>query len=101
MSGHHPWSEIRAKAVGQPGAREEIDAIGRALEDVLRLVELRDELHITDEDLDRAFEASFPKNARTEALYFSTMRGYVEALGGTLQISAVFPKGIVSLPVDR
>jgi hypothetical protein len=54
MSGHRPWSELRAEVEAKPGAREQIDAIKRAMDDVLRLAELRQELHLTQEDLARA-----------------------------------------------
>ncbi len=97
MSGHRPWSEIRSETVAQPGAREEIDAIKRAIEEVLSLIERRNELRIAEEDLDRALDACFPELTRTEALYLSTLRGYVEALGGRLEINAVFPERTVTL----
>ncbi len=104
MSGHRPWSEIRASVEAKPGAREEIDAIKRAMDDVLRLAELRHELHITQEELAHALEVSqsnISRIERAEDLYLSTLRGYVEALGGKLEIRAVFPERTVSLTNPR
>jgi transcriptional regulator with XRE-family HTH domain len=84
----------------KPGAREEIDAIKRAMDDVLRLAELRHDLHITQEELARALDVSqsnVSRIERAEDLYLSTLRGYVEALGGKLEINAVFPEHTVTL----
>jgi DNA-binding XRE family transcriptional regulator len=100
MSGHRPWSEIRTEVESKPGAREEIDAIKRAMDDVLRLAELRHELHITQEELARALDVSqsnVSRIERAEDLYLSTLRGYVEALGGKLEINAVFPERTIPL----
>ena len=104
MSGRRPWSEIKAEVEAKPGAREEIDAIKRAMEDVLRLAELRHELHITQEELARALDVSqsnIPRIERAEDLYLSTLRSYVEALGGRLEVNAVFPERTVSLTNAR
>jgi len=38
-------------------------------------------------------QASVSKLERREDLYLSVLRDYVEALGGTLELSAVFPEG--------
>jgi predicted transcriptional regulator len=100
MSGHRPWSEIRAEVEAKSGAREDIDAIKRAMDDVLRLAELRHELHLAQEELARALDVSqsnVSRIERAEDLYLSTLRGYVEALGGRLEINAVFPERTVSL----
>ena len=104
MSGRRPWSEIKAEVEAKPGAREEIDAIKRAMEDVLRLAELRHELHITQEELARALDVSqsnISRIERAEDLYLSTLRSYVEALGGRLEVNAVFPERTVSLTNAR
>jgi len=104
VSGRRPWSEIKAEVEAKPGAREEIDAIKRAMEDVLRLAELRHELHITQEELARALDVSqsnISRIERAEDLYLSTLRSYVEALGGRLEVNAVFPERTVSLTNAR
>lgn len=37
------------------------------------------------------------KLERREDLYLSTLRGYVEALGGKLELAAVFPDGRIAI----
>lgn len=96
MSGHRPFADLRAETLAVPGAREEIDAIKRAMDDVLRLAELPRELHVTQEDLARALDVSQSNVSPVERggdLSLSTLRDYVEALGGRLEINAVFPTG--------
>lgn len=104
MSGHRPWSELRAEVEAKPGAREHIDAVKRAMDDVLRLAELRHELHLTQEDLARALDVSQSNVSRVERaddLYLSTLRTYVEALGGKREINAVFPDRSVAPTTNR
>ncbi len=38
---------------------------------------------------------------RTKDIYLSTLRKYIAALGGQLEIRAVFPDGVITLLGDR
>jgi DNA-binding XRE family transcriptional regulator len=104
MSGHRPFAELRTEVEAKSDARAEIDAIKRAMDDVLRLAELRHELGVTQEELAHALDVSqsnISRVERSEDLYLSTLRGYVEALGGRLEINAVFPDRTIPLQPTR
>ena len=47
-------------------------------------------------------QANISRIEHEEDLYLSTLRGYIGALGGELEINAVFPDGKVALiPAER
>ena len=65
----------------------------RAIEDALALAELRQSRHVTQVQLAETLGISQGNVSRLEArsdVYLSTLRSYVEALGGHLEIAAVF-----------
>jgi len=65
----------------------------RAIEDVLALAQLRQSRHVTQVQLAETLGISQGNVSRLEArsdVYLSTLRSYVEALGGHLEIAAVF-----------
>ncbi len=65
----------------------------RAIEDVLALAQLRQSRHVTQVQLAETLGISQGNVSRLEArsdAYLSTLRSYIEALGGHLEIAAVF-----------
>ena len=73
----------------------------QAMHDALALAELRQYRHITQVQLADTLGISQGNVSRLEArsdVYLSTLRSYVEALGGHLEIAAVFPDE--RFPVD-
>jgi len=65
----------------------------RAIEDALALAELRQSRNVTQVQLAETLGISQGNVSRLEArsdVYLSTLRSYVEALGGHLEIAAVF-----------
>jgi DNA-binding Xre family transcriptional regulator len=73
----------------------------RAIEDALALAELRQSRHVTQVQLAEQLGISQGNVSRLEArsdVYLSTLRSYVEALGGHLEIAAVF--GDERVPVE-
>jgi DNA-binding Xre family transcriptional regulator len=65
----------------------------RAIEDVLALAELRRSRRVTQVQLAETLGISQGNVSRLERrsdVYLSTLRAYVEALGGHLEIAAVF-----------
>lgn len=65
----------------------------QAMRDALALAELRQSRHITQVQLAETLGISQGNVSRLEArsdVYLSTLRSYVEALGGHLEIAAVF-----------
>ena len=86
------WNSVRAERLGRA-------AIARARErartqiDEMTLSELRRGLDLTQVDAARAAEMTQSELSRLEARgdhRISTLRRYVEALGGRLEVAAVF-----------
>ncbi|MCA1697752.1 MAG: helix-turn-helix domain-containing protein [Actinobacteria bacterium] len=73
----------------------------RAIEDALALAELRQSRNVTQVQLAETLGISQGNVSRLEGrsdVYLSTLRSYVEALGGHLEIAAVF--GDERVPVN-
>jgi transcriptional regulator with XRE-family HTH domain len=84
----HPESEARVAAL-----RDEMDHS-------MSLAELRKARELTQTQLAEALETTQPGISAIENrtdLYVSTLRSYVEALGGQLEIKAVFPTETVEI----
>ena len=89
---HRRFSEIRRPMTAERRAR--IDAIKEGMAAAERLAELRAAAGFTQVQLADRLGVSQGNIAQLEGrsdLFLSTLRGYVEALGGELQVSAVFP----------
>ena len=76
----------------------------RAIQDALALAQLRQSRHITQVQLAETLGISQGNISRLEArsdVYLSTLRGYIEALGGHLEIAAVFDNERVTVQVAK
>ncbi|HEV2107270.1 MAG TPA: XRE family transcriptional regulator [Thermomicrobiales bacterium] len=89
------FSELPVKAQSDPGRRARIEAFGRAIADVQSLADIRTGRGLTQRDVAQAMNVSQANVSRVEHqedLYLSTLRGYISALGGNLELTAVFPE---------
>ena len=110
MAVHKAWREVRRGDDSSPEAQAYRSAIG----DALALAEIRARRGLTQVDgatvpiyyegrlakLELS-EAERPKIERRDDLYLSTLRGFVEALGGQLELVAVFPEGRIAISGPR
>ncbi len=97
-----PFTELSAELRRDPARAERIDAMRRGIEDALALARLREEAGLTKQELADALavtQANVPRIERSGDLYLSTLRRYVEAMGGSLEIVAVFPERRVPIAV--
>jgi len=86
------WKSVRAEKLSR-AAILRVKERARAQVEELTLQELRRELDMTQVDVARAAEMTQSELSRLEARgdhRISTLRRYVEALGGKLEVSAVF-----------
>src|SRR5438128_11623024 len=100
MSGHHPWSKLQAAVDADPERRERVELEKQLREDVQRLTERRQERGMTQEALAAAWDTSQANVSRVEHerdVYLSTLHTYIEALGGRLELTAVFPDQTILL----
>jgi predicted transcriptional regulator len=90
-----PFSELRERAFREnPGMEQDVAVITQAIEDALELAELRKHRGITQVQLAdrlRISQGNVSEMEHRRELYLSTLREYVEALGGRLELAAVFP----------
>ncbi|HZU83611.1 MAG TPA: XRE family transcriptional regulator [Polyangiaceae bacterium] len=86
------WKSVRAERLGR-AAIARANERARARIEEMTLSELRRGLQLTQVDAARAADMTQPELSRLEARgdhRISTLRRYVEALGGRLEVAAVF-----------
>ena len=92
------FKELQAKMSPERRARSEAKA-KRMIEE-MALDELREARELTQEQLARALkinQAAVSKMERRTDMYLSTLQGVIRAMGGELEIRAVFPDGTVRI----
>ena len=98
MSGRHPFSELTKEFT--PGRRNRVDEIKAELLQEMRLYELRRARRLTQEELAKKLNVKQPAIAKMEKrtdVYVSSLRSYIEAVGGQLRIIAEFPEGEIEI----
>lgn len=92
------FNELRAKMSPERRARNEEAA--KRMRAEMPLDQLRAARELTQEYLAEILgvnQAAISKLERRTDMYISTLSRFVEAMGGTLDIRAIFPEGAVSL----
>jgi len=91
VTGHTPWREIRRSG---PGSEERVAEHRRAMEMVMKLYELRRARGKTQTALAAEIGISQKRVSKIENSgnpEIETLRAYIKALGGELEVRAVFP----------
>jgi DNA-binding XRE family transcriptional regulator len=94
------WNDIRRPV--DPERRASLDQIKSAMRDAMALADLREDRGLTQSALaDRLAitRSRVSKIEREDDLYMSTLRRYVEAMGGELQVLALFDGGTTAVPL--
>jgi DNA-binding XRE family transcriptional regulator len=94
------FDDLRRQIDADPRRRERVEVHKRGIRDALALARLRESRNVTQRQMARALDVSQANVSRIEHeedLYLSTLRGYVHALGGHLEVNAVFPEETVEL----
>ena len=92
MTGHHPFTELTKGFSAERKAR--VAGKAAALREEMTLEELRKARKLSQEDVATVLAVGQPAVAKLEKrddIHISNLRRYVEALGGTLEITARFP----------
>jgi len=100
MSGRKSFDELRSGVDADAVRRARVEEIKRAMRDVLALSRLREERGLTQQELAEQMHVTQANVSRVEHqddLYLSTLRNYIEALGGRLEVHAVFDDQTVDL----
>lgn len=85
---------LRERIQADPARRERVKKYERAIETALALGRLRESRAMTQSELAARMavsQANVSRIERGDDLYLSTLRHYVESLGGRLEVNAVFP----------
>lgn len=104
MTKTKPFAEPAATAKVDPVRRARIEDETGAMLDALALAELRVAVGATQVEVAEALatsQANVSRIEHEEDVYLSTLRRYVAALGGELEINAVFPDRTVALVAAR
>jgi DNA-binding XRE family transcriptional regulator len=94
----HKWQAIRGKFSTEREARirqHVKEAVTR-----MTLHQLREARSLTQVNLAKVLnvnQGAVSKMEKRTDMYVSTLRSYIEAMGGNLQIKAVFPEGEVQI----
>jgi len=92
------FNKLRKKMSPERRARNEVAA--RKMIDEMALDELREARKLTQEQLARVLrvnQAAVSKMERRADMYLSTLHGIIKAMGGELEIRAIFPDGVVRI----
>ena len=94
----HKWKDIR----GTFSPEVEAEIARRVKEDagVLTLYQLREAKQLTQVSLANVLQVNQGAVSRMEKrtdMYVSTLRSYIQAMGGQLQVKAIFPDGEVEI----
>lgn len=93
-----PYKDLRANMSAD--ARKRAEARANVLMQEMPLYELRQARQMSQVQLARELhvgQANVSKIERRTDVYISTLRSYVEAMGGELEITAKFPQGMVKI----
>lgn len=98
MTGHRPFKELTKRF--SDARKMRVASRVSELKREMALHELRQARERSQQELARELKVGQPAVAKLERrtdMYVSNLRRYIEALGGSLEITARFPEGSVSI----
>jgi DNA-binding XRE family transcriptional regulator len=98
MAKYTQWSELKARM--SPEAKAKAARLTAEMIAEMPLEHLRAARQLTQTNLAQVLgvqQSAISKLEKRSDMYLSTLRSYIEAMGGTLDIQAVFPEGSVRI----
>jgi len=98
MAGRHPFSRLRAGMSKE--AQERIEAKAEQASRELDLAEMRRALRLSQEELAHILgvkQAAVAKLEKRADMYVSSLRRFIKAMGGELEIVARFPDRSITI----
>lgn len=92
MAGRHSFAKLRERL--SPEAKAKAEAEAEKLREEMELAEIRRALKLSQEELAQTLQvgqAAVAKLEKRTDMYVSTLRRFIEAMGGELEIVARFP----------
>jgi DNA-binding XRE family transcriptional regulator len=94
----HRWKDVRKPLT--PEAEERIQQSVREAAGVMTLHQLREARSLTQVNLAKVLQinqGAVSKMEKRADMYVSTLRNFIQAMGGQLQVKAIFPEGEVQI----
>lgn len=94
------FRKLSAAIDADPERRARVNEYKRAIYDALELAKVRENRKVTQKEMAVALDVTQANISRIEHqddIYLSTLSGYVQALGGKLEVRAVFPDQTIHL----
>jgi DNA-binding XRE family transcriptional regulator len=94
------FKELEDEVLRRPGAKERVEARAEGLRDAMKIGELRERRKQTQVELAKVLgtsQANVSRMERSSNPYLETLADFVGALGGRLEINAVFEDEVVPL----
>jgi DNA-binding transcriptional regulator YiaG len=98
MAGRHSFAELRARMSPEAQASAEAEAV--RLDEQMDLAEVRRALKLSQEEIGQILQVGQGSVAKIEKradMYVSTLRRFIEAMGGELEIIARFADHAVKI----
>lgn len=100
MSGRKKFANLRREIEANPERRARLDRERQFVRTIMGLTAIREARGATQRQIAEAWDVSQPNVSqieRTPDIYLSTLLKYVAALGGEVEIRAVFPDEVITL----
>ncbi|MHB1526305.1 MAG: XRE family transcriptional regulator [Candidatus Dormibacteria bacterium] len=103
MSGLKSFANLKREVESKPERRVRLNEEREFVKTIIGLTAIREARGATQQQVADAWEvsqANVSQIERTSDIYLSTLRKYISALGGRVEIRAIFPDEIISVLSD-
>lgn len=103
MSGRKNFTNLKREVEANPERRTRLDQERQFVRTVIGLTAMREARGATQRQIAEAWNVSQPNVSqveRTKDIFLSTLRKYIVALGGQIEVRAVFPDEVITLLGD-
>ncbi len=103
MSGRKNFANLRREVEANPERRARLDGERQFVRTILGLTAMREARGATQRQIAEAWDvsqANVSQIEHTQDIYLSTLRKYIAALGGQVEVRAVFPDEVITLLGD-
>jgi predicted transcriptional regulator len=103
MSGRKNFTNLKREVEANPARRARLDRERQFVRTILGLTAMREARGATQRQIAEAWDvsqANVSQIERTQDIFLSTLSKYVAALGGQIEIRAVFPDEVITLLGD-
>jgi predicted transcriptional regulator len=103
MSGRKNFTNLKRQVEASPERRARLDRERQFVRTILGLTAMREARGATQRQIAEAWDvsqANVSQIERTQDIFLSTLSKYIAALGGQIEVRAVFPDEVITLLGD-